>query len=225
MGYDMYLVEKVECPDEAPAEVEWNAALAAREALTKPTFPNWREEGIEPFDANTWPDSEYKTAQLRVEAALDRKYAADLNYFRLNIWGMGRCVEIMARLGMVFDAERPGSMRWPEWDEDVEHDPWECKVENCDHTTRARQITCAEFRRQNDAMLRWTPLDREGILSSKFGSNDGWIVLPTEIREALAIYYRQPNETRQTLEAEVPWWTNWLGFMARAADNGGFRVN
>lgn len=231
MGYDMYLVKSVECPDKEAADAEWNAALAARALLERPPSPpDWKEQGIDPFDTSTWPDSEYKTAQLRVEAASERMYKADLNYFRLNIWGMSRAREIMDRLGMLVDAKRP--MNWPEWDYDKsDHEPYECEVEGCevkatDDPYDVTALTCAQFREKHDQVLRWTPLEAQGILVEKLCSNDGWIVLPSEIKEALTIYGQHSPEVRKAIEDETPWWTDWLKFLSRAAHEGdGFKVH
>lgn len=220
MGYDMYLVNEVECPDKEAAQVEWDTAIAARNALERPDLTAYKES-IDPWDTNTWPDSEYKTAQLRVEAAMDRRSKADLNYFRLNIHGMGRAREIMQRLGMVYDAERPASAKFPNWHVD-EHEPWDCEAENCPVPSGSN--TCAQYREQRDKVLRWAPLDQEGILVEKLCSNDGWIVLPTECTQALEIWAKHTAEIRAAVIKAAPWWPGWLDFIRRASTNGGFKV-
>lgn len=233
MGYDMYLVKKVECPDEAAAEVEWDAALAARAPLQRPDFgpiAECQEKGIDPFDATTWPDSEYKTAQVRVDAAMERKFKADLNYFRLNIWGMSHAREIMERLGMLVDTERPASLRWPDWDYEANaHEPYDCEDDFCpeyDGPDPLTAMSCVQWRKQQDQMLRWTPLEEQGILYGKLCSNDGWIVLPSEIKEALDAYAKHSYEDRKAIEAEYRWWGDWLEFLRRAANEGeGFKVH
>lgn len=229
MGYDMHLVTAVECPDKEAADAEWDAALAARNLLERPDLSAYEKtEGFDPWRAETWPESGYRTAQMRVEAASEGLSKADLNYFRLNIWGMSTCREIMQRLGMVFEAERPRSVDWPKWDWDTsDHEPYDCEIERCEISSAVDGIVlaCWQYRDLEDKVQRWTPLEGEGMLLEKFCSNDGWIVLPSEIKEALTIWSKHSEETRKAVIEETPWWPDWLAFLARASQGDGFRVH
>jgi hypothetical protein len=123
--------------------------------------------------------------------------APDPNYFRLNIWGMSRFGGAMSALGMI-DENASLRVGFPEGD-----DP--DALESC---LAQREATPA------------------GIPAYKFSSNDGWLVLPEEIRPALDLY-RALNEPEKRVEAagvELDYWREWLAFLDRAAERGGFRV-
>jgi hypothetical protein len=122
--------------------------------------------------------------------------APDENYFRLNIWGMARFGEQMDRLGMI--------------------DPLASQTilftENDDEAANERVLTqCAA-----------KPI---GIPGYKLSSNDGWLVLPEEIRAALVAYRALPApESAIRGQVDLDYWRSWIAFLERAAERGGFRV-
>lgn len=67
----------------------------------------------------------------------------------------------------------------------------------------------------------------KGIPLTKLSSNDGWLVHPEEIKQALLADILAPVITEDELGGES-WdrerWESWLAFMRGAADHGGFKV-
>lgn len=100
----------------------------------------------------------------------------------------------------------------------------------------------------------WHPKNVAGIAVHKFGSNDGWIVTPEEIRAALAIYEQKlvepghaggeetidrggaelvGDKVLEMLGVAAPSlisdvdpgvWGRWIEWLEKAAERGGFEV-
>lgn len=123
--------------------------------------------------------------------------APDDNYFRLNIWGMARFGGTMGALGMIDENARM-RIDFPQGD-----DP--AALERC---LAQREATPA------------------GLPAYKLSSNDGWLVLPEEIRPALDLYRALSEPERRVAEAgvDLDHWRAWIAFLDRAAAHGGFRV-
>lgn len=123
--------------------------------------------------------------------------APDENYFRLNIWGMARFGGAMSALGMIDENAIP-RVDFPQND-----DP--AALERC---LAQREATPA------------------GLPAYKFSSNDGWLVLPEEIRPALDLYHAlvEPEKRVAAAGVELDYWRDWIAFLDRAAAHGGFRV-
>ena len=122
MGYDMRWCKAD--PDEAATVAEarqiFDAACGQRDALPKSERGtlNWERaerEGIDftSEDAYDGMSPRYRAAADQVHAAYAAMRDAERSYFRLNMFGMGRYCDLMARIGMTFDdpSERPD---WPE---------------------------------------------------------------------------------------------------------------
>lgn len=133
----------------------------------------------------------------------------DLDYFRLNVWGMSNALEAMAALDMVTDAPHadewpdPPEGNWVDREEAVPGTPWD------EYHNAARAIR-AEHPNRDDPR---TPIH-------KFGSNDGWIVTPIECRALVGI-----ARSADTSGVELPeWWADWIDYIGRCATRGGFEV-
>jgi hypothetical protein len=65
-----------------------------------------------------------------------------------------------------------------------------------------------------------------GLPAYKLSSNDGWLVLPEEIRPALDLYraLTEPEKRVAAAGVELDYWREWIAFLDRAAAHGGFRV-
>jgi len=141
MGYDMYL----ENPSEADAEIrdsystEWDRIRGLRDG-----------------------------GEITQEQAMElwANLPQDPTYFRLNIWGMGKCREIMWDRGMLAE---PSTHEWPEYPGN-EH--FNDNDEPITDEGRAYTKTVADV--QADENRYGLP----GV--HKFGSNDGWLVTATE---------------------------------------------
>ena len=68
----------------------------------------------------------------------------------------------------------------------------------------------------------------KGIPLGKLCSNDGWLIHPAEIKEALVANSELPPVTDADFEADSNWdaerWERWLRFLHGAIEHGGVRV-
>lgn len=173
----------------------------------------------------------------------------DPAYFRLNIWGMGRIRAVMTDLGMVYTPEG-GRERFPDLSDydltDEQYDAIEYHDESwvsqelkdlyvkLDHT---HKIAHNRYKRAVAEYLAATPPGGRGIPAHKLASNDGWIVTPEEIRQALSVYgdiraaHGAAHERIlfKMLESEDPgWvklWDEWIEWITEARKYEGFRVH
>lgn len=67
-----------------------------------------------------------------------------------------------------------------------------------------------------------------GVPLTKLSSNDGWLVLPEEIREALVANDALPAATDGDFKEGGGWdaerWEAWIAFLRGAAEHEGFKV-
>lgn len=186
MGYDMYW-QKKDPEDVAAYEAAYGVFQAACRAR----------------DLHGRGSAEAELAQKKVDETYDALGRAERYYFRLNIWGMERCRQLMSEAGMLCTPERPTSEDWqsiPDYDEDDSDGG-------------------AAYREANDKLCREHRGECPGIPIHKFGSNDGWWVTPAEIRAALA------NAEGYAAPVEVEWWGDWIEYLKGAIDHDGFRVH
>lgn len=214
MGYDMSMIENDTSMDteHAKARDDFNAACMARNACQLHT-PEW------------------EAAQLVVEEAGERMYATDLNYFRLNIFGMSKMRESMHRLGML--ATEYDGPRWP--------NPADFGIEGDDYWDyqERREINggpqpgeehLEKFFQAQEEHLSWSPPDEPGLPVHKFGSNDGWVVTPRDIAGALALLDKADPKEVEAVRAEwarddgTNGFDDWIEFLKRAGKLSGFAV-
>jgi len=250
MGYDMRF--RKAAPDEAAAVAEaqkiFYAACGKRDALPKSErgTPNWeraKREGIDPTseDAYDGMSPRYRAAADQVHAAYAAMNDAEKSYFRLNVFGMSRYCDLMARVGMTFDDpfERP---EWPkpedygtDWEE-IEH--LEDREYYPDVTFNDEQLRrIVKYRDDRDRLLAWHGAEIPGIPEHKFSSNDGWIVLPAECEAAVRIWRQftadQGEEKASAIVAEylgdgdgrMDYWLKWITYLASAVRHEGFEVH
>lgn len=125
-------------------------------------------------------------------------------YFRLNVWGMGAARELMDDAGMLCWPPHDSS----EWDQLPPYDDGDPDGEGG-----------PEYCAAADKLLAAHNGECPGIPGHKFCSNDGWIVTPPEIRAALAAERKNPP-------ADPPeWWSEWIDYLRRAEQRGGFEVH
>jgi hypothetical protein len=214
MGYDVSITADLTDAEQLAkdaARIKFDAAVATRDSMKMP----WEERGTNP---------QYKAAAAEVDAAYDELHRADVNYFRLNIWGMGRCRDLMEERGMIYYATGPTD--WPEYNE-PERDP---EGED-DRAFYARcEVYEEEYAKLTEPIRSAHPGGGDTIPSHKFGSNDGWHVTAEECQaalaaEAAAALPAPTYEDEETHEVKpVQWWPDWLVFLARGAEHDGFRV-
>lgn len=208
MGYDMTIVQERD-------QAEKDAIAAAHMHVNSLTSPYSLPEGEE-RDAieKTWKEA---------WRAYD---AADRSYFRLNIWGMSHCRDVMASLGMLTSEEAPSFPRLEEFgltdypDDPADYDGEERARAEAELTDSGRQYLAAV-----EAALAFEPVPVRGIPAGKFSSNDGWLVTPAQCQAALAAWQQWTDDTRARVEGEIEWWDRWIGFLTYAKDRGGFHVN
>jgi hypothetical protein len=136
----------------------------------------------------------------------------DKEYFRLNISGMPLFRHVMKRLDML------------DWD--VVAGPWPADTLNdTEYADEAALVTDANH-------------STKGISAYKLCSNDGWLVTPEELHNALEAYQSHADSraavVRQVLYLEFDnpedrkwmsnYWRQWIAFLKRAEKHGGFRV-
>lgn len=183
------------------------------------------------------------------ERAEDVGIFDDPAYFRLNIWGMGRVRRAMAELGMVYVAagdedEFPNlasyGLTQAEYEAIEYHaESWadeELKAAYA-KVTEGQKAAHEQYEKAVETHLSAHPRGGSGIPVHKLGSNDGWIVTPEEISQALTVYYpwrekhgKEHEElVLQFLEATDPdWlkvWNDWIEWMDKARQYEGFRVH
>lgn len=208
MGYDMHTVQPAD-------DAEREAVQAAQAHVRSLPSPFRMPEGEERDAAQKAWDEAW--------AAYDR---AQKSYFRLNIWGMSRCCDLMAHAGMLTGDQAPrfptpdeyGLQEWP--DDPADYDGEERKAAEEKLTDAGRSFI--------DACQAVTDFESEpvaGIPIGKFSSNDGWLVTPRQCEAALAQWAAAPVATRVQIEGEAEWWPNWIAFLQHAKDRGGFRVH
>jgi hypothetical protein len=202
---------------------------------------------VDPFTAlaeQSDVDPELLAIELERQTAWEEFESCNVSYYRLNIWGMGRCREAMQHYNMLAFGE-------PEYDysdlpnfPEPEEEHWDDDMEPLTHEAR-------EYRMMQHRILSAGSPD-PGIPIWKLCSNDGWLVTPQECLQALerapqaarayntmvselpepersivASYGMALGMTEQPKEAvpeELEWWGSWLDFLRGAALNGGFRV-
>lgn len=78
------------------------------------------------------------------------------------------------------------------------------------------------------ATVDFRAVGHAGIPLAKLSSNDGWLVHPEEIREALEADLKLAPVIQGDLGDPDRWdlerWRQWITFLRGAADNGGFKV-
>jgi hypothetical protein len=148
----------------------------------------------------------------------------DDGYFRLNIWGMGKCRQAMDQFGMVdwnTNYSWPkladyGLKKYPDEDESYPEDSPEARF--------ILALTSVKSQVPDSGL----------IAGYKLGSNDGWIITPKEIEGALAALGDKhdvnidadPASVLRLLAAEgVPeFFGDWIQYLQRAAKHNGFKV-
>jgi hypothetical protein len=243
MGYDM----RWRKADPSEAEVvailraEFRAACDVRDALPRSEAGIFRRgaddmDGHESFDGRT---ERYARAQDAVTAASREVNDAERSYFRLNIHGMGRYRNLMEDLGMAFEDDPQPPFPKPE-DHGTNWEDIEAAEYPEDHAgyewTDSRLVAALKHVEAVNAVLAFHgKADTPGIPLHKFGSNDGWIVVPAECEAAVRIWRgfvategedAALNYLANKLgEGNADYWLKWIAYLAGAARHDGFEVH
>lgn len=214
MGYDMHFVERDTSKDTEYAEANqrFNQACAAR-------------NGFERDSAAA------EAAQEQVEAAYADMDRFSVNNFRFNIWGMESMRVAMAQLGML--ATEYSSPTWPEPEEFNLDQETIWKYDSDDLDSAPENVRA--FYAKHNAVLAWSPPDEPGLPVHKFGSNDGWVVTPMNARSALVLFFRKKHADPELVERVRKTWgggdsdasayfDEWIDYLTRSLDHGGFEV-
>jgi hypothetical protein len=230
MGYDMYWRE---IPPEMKAVAEIARAEALRvakmiDAQRKAIGSTWNPDWAFADTSGYQPTAEEQELWARREAAWDAYRKAEPYYFRLNIFGMSRCLDIMAEAGMVVDSQSPKP--WPELETyGLSYADYEAEVYDVDYNRRPPTSPAViAYQDVRDAHLRDRGgAERPGMPIHKFGSNNGWIVTPDEIRAALRVAPEGATyKDEQTGEVKpLPWWIRWCEFLRGGVQHGGIEVH
>ncbi|MFJ7264379.1 hypothetical protein ACIQV2_29945 [Streptomyces globosus] len=133
--------------------------------------------------------------------------------YRFNRSTMGYAKATMARLGMLSHEEAPDPRP-----EDFGLTPEDLRDPGGGRSPEALAAYTAAWR-------DWQAERPTGIPHYKIGEgNDGRLVTPDENRAALAAFEAQPDAAKAGTMAEEPRWDEWIDYLRRAAEHGGFRV-
>jgi|ERR1035438_794231 hypothetical protein len=243
MGYDMRWLraDGSEKAAVVAASEVFQAACNARDALPEGAKGQFNLKRAK--EAGDWdsPDAydgqtaDYRAAQEKVHVAYAALGDAEKSYFRLNIFGMGRYRDLMERLGMAFeDAPHP---TWPEAEDYglTKEQAWAATdpAEYPDVTlTPEQQEAGRKYAAEQDRILRWHGKEIPGIPLHKFGSNDGWVVLPAEAEAAVRIWaeFVKVNGDEKSLAlvtesvTDTGYWLKWIAYLMGAVTHDGFAV-
>lgn len=153
-------------------------------------------------------------------------------YFRLSIWGMGLFRDLMEQAGMIFaDDPHPPFPHAEDfgitWDDfyaaEYPEDYPDARL------TDDQRAAALKIREGTDAVLRFHGrANTPGIPLHKFGSNDGWHVLPVEAESAVRIWRDLADSEREVITAQLgdraDYWPRWIAYLAESARHDGFRV-
>jgi hypothetical protein len=247
MGYDMRWrkADPAEAEAVAALRAEFYAACAARDELPKsergvPDMAAIRAGGgTDSHDCYPGRTARFIAAQDQVDAAMEAMSDAEASYFRLNIHGMGRWRDLMERLGMAFEDDPHPPFPKIE-DHGTDWDDVEAVGYPEDHAgyewTDERLRAALGYREAVNAVLAFHgKADTPGIPLHKFGSNDGWIVLPVECEAAVRTWRdfvaAEGDEAAVNLvgnvlgEGRMDYWLKWIAYLAGAARHDGFEVH
>lgn len=242
MGYDMRwrTVDPGEKEAVAAAREVWHAALRERDELPDMEHGTWIPGSADPeaHESYAGRTQRYIKAQDKVMAASREMDAAENSYFRLNIWGMGRYRGLMETLGMAFEDDPH-----PDWPKMGDFGTNDDDVDAADYPegspgyewTDERLRAALTYREQVNCVLAFHgQADTPGIPLHKFGSNDGWIVLPVECEAAVRTWQdfvaKEGDEaalnfvTNTLGEGRTDYWLEWIKYLAGAARHDGFLV-
>lgn len=236
MGYDMHWVQVPDDEREAvsAAGTAFYEACAEREKLPREEGGTWSaeeraalryiEDGAVPANAS----DRYRAIQERVHQLYNALHAAKRSYFRLNIWGMGRYTRAMETLGALTSGYRDDDQ--PPYPETIPEHYWEWESDPATPAVNDDQrVRFADIKARATAHLAWSPPGTTGIPVHKFGSNDGWHVLPEEaLASASAIRATDPDAVEKALAdagiTDRAYWDAWVQWLADASEHGGFTV-
>ena len=249
MGYDMRY-RKAD-PDEAAAvefaRMIFEAAAGDRNALPdaeKGRFNLERAKALGDWESHEVYDgrtARFIEAQDKVHAAYQAMRDAEKSYFRLNVTGMSKVCDLMAKAGMAFDdptfpdfpeAGEFGITRDQGW---AAMDPEEYPEEYAAMADSER-VAGAKFAARWAEVIAWHGAEQPGIPLHKFDSNDGWHVLPAEADAAVRIWRQfvadNGEETAANLVSNTLYegamdalWAQWLTYLAGAVRHDGFEVH
>lgn len=242
MGYDMRwrTVDPSEKEAVAAAREVFHAMLRERDELPDMEHGIWIRGSADPDAHESYEgrSERYIEAQDKVTAASREMDAAQSSYFRLNIWGMGRYRGLMETLGMAFEDDPcPPFPKIEEhgtnWD-DVEAADYPEEFAGYEWTDERLRAALTYREAVNCVLAFHGKADTPGIPLHKFGSNDGWIVLPVECEAAVRTWREFTalegdeaalNFVANTLgEGRADYWLEWIKYLAGAARHDGFLV-
>ena len=239
---------------------QWEASLRARNAIPQGEQGQYTKEEIDASlfwnSAPANASDRYKAAYDLQEHLYKQMYQAEPWYHRRNGSGMSLLCSVMHRLDMI----RYGySMEecpypWPQraWTDEEADDYLEWSDGDWTKEQEAERPglvkTWREYKEALSLRLAWVPEEcfkiflneheevvdetPHAIPGHKFGTNDDWIVSPTECSAALAKARKVSDDHLRLVFADegitdwdpVPSWRSWLTFLEGAASHGGFTV-
>lgn len=118
-------------------------------------------------------------------------------YYRLNVWGMSEATPILAAVGIVRWAESPPVPRAEMFGVTEHFDEPSTPQEH------SYVLAISEWRDSTHG-------EGPGIPSYKFGSNDGWLVLPIEVQSGVGFADVNHPNWRKTMDDWVLEFVVWM---------------
>lgn len=233
MGYDMYWTSHDPTPEQ---EAELKAAKAAWvEAVTARDEAFERDASLRQQMSAAQRSGDLNAAHVpyqdAVIAASSRVSDAEVNYFRLNISGMGVVRDCLVQTDAIHDKMGwGGSLDWPSLDAyGLEEPPETSTWDEASSSYVERQLTAEEEAYEKAVRDKLAAgVEYPGIPVHKLCSNDGWIVTPPECVSAAKLWLENRQRVVDSGEHETRWielTDKFMTWVAEAAQHEGFTVH
>lgn len=246
MGYDLYWrrAPRDEARNIAAAKEVVDKLYSERDALPESEKGTLNIDAVmkngvdfDSPDAFTGQSDRCRALRQRIKEAHAAYNAAERSYFRFNMSGMSAACRVMLVTEMTFyDDPRPP---WPaaaEFGITNEHVNAARYPQDYPHITLNDELLLqvARYNDAQDKVLQFHgKTDTPGIPDHKFGSNDGWIVLPVECEAAARIWDTWAHVSGDNAVNIVidklfggahGYWREWVAWLREAARHDGFTV-
>jgi hypothetical protein len=203
-----YDFEWAELPDDIAhrkqqAWQEWEATDAQLHDPTQPLDPDERAE-----------------VEQRQRAAWKQYWHADGARYHLSNRQLGDALTVMEHAGMARRVPTPPFPRPHHYGaSSAEYDDWQDARDRGDATDASPQL--ADYLAALDRHQR-ANYGAQVIPVHKLWTNDGWLLTPEELTDAVQ---HAPAHAADRRQRPIPWWQQWLDYLDTGRGHGGVRVH
>jgi hypothetical protein len=203
-----YDFEWAELPDDIAhrkqqAWQEWEAIDAQLHDPTQPLDPDERAE-----------------VEQRQRAAWKQYWHADGARYHLSNRQLGDALTVMEHAGMARRVPTPPFPRPHHYGaSSAEYDDWQDARDRGDATDASPQL--ADYLAALDRHQR-ANYGAQVIPVHKLWTNDGWLLTPEELTDAVQ---HAPAHAADRRQRPIPWWQQWLDYLDTGRGHGGVRVH